>query len=379
MGWACIFLTAWALAACDGSKEPDAEPDAERDTVPILLVVPRTGPLAGVGNGMIVGAEMALADYLQSHPGIKPKPRLVIQDETAPDYRPGGLAAFGKAPVVVGHALESTLSLARPTYLATRTVVLLPLIGSPQAQESGQGWFYRLMASDEEQGRALGLFAAQKLKARNTLALVGDAPWCPAAAKGFGEAAAGAGAQARSLVLPPDDPGIDALVQRPGAGPPDAVLLAASPRKALASAAALHQAGVKAPLLGTHVLGRTDILPLLEAMGFSVHLSLPVDPLDPPESARSFFAEFERERHKGADWVMAASYDAVRLALQGLETSGGKPDALKAFLDGTQAPDKAWLGLAGTYRFGPGSQSSSPVAVVTAGPRLLNHLPETKD
>ncbi|MBW2621771.1 MAG: amino acid ABC transporter substrate-binding protein, partial [Deltaproteobacteria bacterium] len=161
LGILCLLI---ALIGCGNNEIPALE---NRGYVYIGLVIPRSGPLAEYGETIIRGAHLAV-EAINEKGGVRSRPiKLLIRDEM--DYKSdpgfGGLPKDPRVSVIIGHLLESAFQAARVPYLQSRHPVLLPFLSGDDVSRSGSGLFFRLIASDSAQARALAWFPRDTLTA----------------------------------------------------------------------------------------------------------------------------------------------------------------------------------------------------------------------
>jgi ABC-type branched-subunit amino acid transport system substrate-binding protein len=174
---------------------------------------------------------------------------------------------------------------------------------------------------------------------------------------------------------PETEDGLSKLVDRIASKPPDAVFLAMYTPKAVNVVQALGVKKAKTVFLGTSVLGQNDTLPLLERLSEKIYLALPLNPLEPTETAAALIKRYEGKYHRAPNWISLVTYDAVSLAVKALREVGDDPGEVNRYLTGLAGEGKSWDGLAGTYGFAPQGQGLGPVYIVRSEASLISRLP----
>lgn len=168
------------LAAC--GKEPSA-PAVGSNSGPLVVKLghsaPLTGPQAHLGKDNENGVVLAIEDVNAANILINGRPlklELMSEDDQA-DPRQGTLVASkfvdAKVTAVIGHMNSGTTIPASKTYNEAGLPEISPSATNPMYTHQGFKNAFRLMANDEQQGKALGNFASRTLKAR-TVAVIDD-------------------------------------------------------------------------------------------------------------------------------------------------------------------------------------------------------------
>ena len=369
-----ILTGAFAATACTDDPPPPELP--KTGYLYIGLVAPKSGPLAGLGESMIRGAQLAVdAANKDKAKGVRPV-KLLIEDEIGkiPDQK--RLANDPRVAVFVGYLTERALDQSREIYTRTGKPVILPVLTSQRVPEQAPGMFNRLIASDDRQAAELSVFARDTLKAKSVLIVHDNSDYGSRTTAAFQEALKTGNAVAVEDVLyPENEDDLVKLADRVAANPPDAVFLAMFAPKAINVVQALAAKQAKTVFLGTSVLGQNDTLPLLERLSEKSYLALPMNPLEPSEKSAAVIKEFEGKYHRAPNWISMVTYDATGLAVEALRQVGDEPAQVKKYLNDLAGAGRSWEGVAGTYRFGPQGQGVGPVYIVRAESSLLGRLP----
>ncbi len=166
------------LLLCSCSPSPQSVNTGEI-TVRIGSVAPLTGPQAHLGKDNENGARLAIEDANKKHlviGGHKVHFVLISEDDAA-DPRTGTIVAQKlvdeQVNGVVGHLNSGTTIPASKIYYDAGIVQVSPSATNPKYTHQGFTTAFRVMANDEQQGRVLGEFAAQRLH-MHTVAIVDD-------------------------------------------------------------------------------------------------------------------------------------------------------------------------------------------------------------
>jgi branched-chain amino acid transport system substrate-binding protein len=169
--------------------------------VTIGHAAPLTGPQAHLGKDNENGAVLAIEDANAQHLKFEGRPvtfKLMSEDDQA-DPKQGTLVAQkfvdAKVNAVVGHLNSGTTIPASKIYNDAGLPEVSPSATNPTYTHQGFKTAFRVMANDEQQGKVLGQYAVNNLKAK-TIAIIDDKTAYGEGLSGeFKKAAAAAGAK----------------------------------------------------------------------------------------------------------------------------------------------------------------------------------------
>jgi branched-chain amino acid transport system substrate-binding protein len=253
-----------ALIAMGCGKKEQAAPAAAvpQAVAPQVLVVklghsaPLTGPQSHIGKDNENGAHLAVDDVNAA--GIKiagQDLKLVLQGEDdQADPKQGILVAqkFADAKVnaVIGHLNSGTTIPASKIYSDAGIPQVSPSATNPTYTHQGFKTAFRVMANDEQQGRVLGAYAGNQLKAK-TVAIVDDkTAYGEGLATEFKKAAIAAGVKVVAEEHT-DDKAVDfkAILTKIKGKKPDLVFYGGMDPQAAPMAMQMKQLGIKSKLL----------------------------------------------------------------------------------------------------------------------------------
>ncbi len=157
-----VAVLGLTLAACGGASTPT--PKVSHTVVTVGLEAPFTGVRAVLGQGMVVGANMAIS-AINAAGGVLGHPlKLATQDDAAD---PADAAPAADTLINVDNA---AVMIGPPALTAGVTIPLAQKAGSPDFMWGGGSefdfdtnpYFFRMSPSDSEQGQAMALFAHKK-------------------------------------------------------------------------------------------------------------------------------------------------------------------------------------------------------------------------
>ncbi|MBU3578207.1 branched-chain amino acid ABC transporter substrate-binding protein [Polynucleobacter sp. UK-Kesae-W10] len=174
-----LSVTALILAACGKGDNKSAAVAADGVEVKIGHVAPLTGPIAHLGKDNENGARLALEEINKAGLTIDGKKVVLtlVPEDDAEDPKTATQVAQklvdAKVVGVVGHLNSGTSIPASKIYSDAGITQISPSSTNPDYTKQGFKTTYRLVATDAQQGPALGNYVAKTLNAK-TVAIIDD-------------------------------------------------------------------------------------------------------------------------------------------------------------------------------------------------------------
>ena len=174
-----LSAAALILAGCGKSGDKAAAVPADSVEVKIGHVAPLTGPIAHLGKDNENGARLALEEINKAGLTIDGKKVVLtlVPEDDAEDPKTATQVAQklvdAKVVGVVGHLNSGTSIPASKIYSDAGITQISPSSTNPDYTKQGFKTTYRLVATDAQQGPALGNYVAKTLNAK-TVAIVDD-------------------------------------------------------------------------------------------------------------------------------------------------------------------------------------------------------------
>ncbi len=221
----------------------------------IGLAMPMTGPDAGFGQGMLIGAEQAIADINKAGGISGQKLQLVIQDDASePKQAIVAARKFASDGVrfVIGHLTSGATAVALPIYDEAGIVALTPAATWAPLTARGAWNVFRLCGNDAQQGALAGNWLADQFQEWPVAILNDKTTFGRALAD---EAArvlkARGGREALFEGIARGEKDFSALVARMKAARIEAVFYGGLAADAAPLIRAMREAGIGAPLIGS--------------------------------------------------------------------------------------------------------------------------------
>jgi ABC-type branched-subunit amino acid transport system substrate-binding protein len=223
----------------------------------------------------------------------------------------------------------------------------------------------------------LAAFTKDQLGLASGLSIHEDSDWGRSMSEAFVQAMnRDRQAEIEEVALPLENPeAINKLAERVAAHKPKAIFLGLHARSAVYMVQALSDAGAASPILGTHVLALTDVVPILERLSKNAYVTLPFNPDDPWEAEEQFIKRFSDLHRRFPNWVTAMTYNAVNLAVDAIDQNGDNAIRIRAYLDKLTGPPNTFKGLSGEYFFPTQGQGVGPIFIVPITPSLMGKIP----
>jgi branched-chain amino acid transport system substrate-binding protein len=338
----------------------------------LALVVPQTGALKSEGQMLQLGALTAM--YEARGQADQRTVKMVVYD--SPCNAEGAavvarrLAGDPSVCAVVGYLCAEAVGAALPIYEEEDLALINPTLSADYVRTLDSRHLFPLLYGDGEQAAFLAAYVKQGL-GLTKVAVLSDG-------SGYGEllkASFIAEAEQQELELvakvavTPDVTEVARAVKLLKSVSPEAIFLAAK-----TNAASLFLLERQSQQLAGRVLGpdRLADIDLYEMVGQAADGLLVCQPIlfGTKDSEKvGFVRKFEMLHKRQPDWIAAAGYDAMRLALEVLQRSGPKRAAFLQVLREISGPDSSFRGLSGSVFFRKDGTSQRPffVAAVHGG------------
>lgn len=174
-----LSAAALILSGCGKGSDKSAAVPADGVEVKIGHVAPLTGPIAHLGKDNENGARLALEEINKAGLTIDGKKVVLtlVPEDDAEDPKTATQVAQklvdAKVAGVVGHLNSGTSIPASKIYSDAGITQISPSATNPDYTKQGFKTTYRLVATDAQQGPALGNYVAKNLKAK-TVAIIDD-------------------------------------------------------------------------------------------------------------------------------------------------------------------------------------------------------------
>ena len=358
-----FFLVCFVLLLCCGEKR---EPPAWSGPAKIAVVVPNTGPLMEEGQMLQFGALLASREAESRVADLNLE--VVVYDSPCdPD---GGVAAAkrlttdGAVSAVIGYLCAETLRAVLPIYQDAHLALINPTVSAEYVRQDETRNLFSLLYGDGDQAAFLANYAKEGLGLNRVAILRDESAYGHLLSSSFDAEATRLGLElVANVAINSDQAEAARAIKSLKSTSPEGVFLAASPRAAslfLLERQRQHLGGV---VLGPDQLADLDFYEMAgqAAEGLLVCQPILLETENPKQS--EFVRRFEQLYKRRPDWLAAAGYDAMRLALEVLNRSGPGRSAFLQSVRTISGPDTAFEGLSGPVFFKDDGTSRRPFFV----------------
>ena len=348
--WSIFFAACLLLSACsEHEKQTEWSGPAK-----IAVVVPHTGPLMEEGQMLQFGALMASREAESRVADLNLE--VVVYD--SPCDPEGGIATAkrlttdGTVSAVIGYLCAETLRAVLPLYQDADLALINPTVSAEYVRQGETRNLFSLLYGDGDQAAFLATYVKEGLGLHRVAILRDDSSYGYVLSTAFDAEAARLDLEVvANVAINSDQAEAAQAVKSLKNTSPEGVFLAASPKAAslfLLERQRQHLGGV---VLGPDQLADLDFYEMAgqAAEGLLVCQPILLETENPKQS--KFVRRFEQLYKRRPDWIAAAGYDAMRLALEVLNSSGPGRRAFLQSLRTISGPDTAFEGLSGSVFF----------------------------
>ncbi len=323
-----------ALIACSKEAPPPLPAQASPLVVAIGHAAPLTGPQAHLGKDNENGAALAIADANAEKlkfGGRDVKFELMSEDDQA-DPKQGTLVAQkfvdAKVDAVVGHLNSGTTIPASKIYNDAGIPEVSPSATNPAYTKQGFKTAFRLMANDEQQGKALGQYAAGQLKTKTVAVIDDKTAYGEGLADEFKKAALAAGVKVVAEEHT-DDKAVDfaAILTKVKGKRPDLVFYGGMDAQGGPMVAQMRRLGLSSKFLTGDGGCTVEFHKLAGAAGDGAYCSLPGVPVDKMPGGPAFKEKYAKKFNAEIQLYAPYVYDAVMVIVEAAKRANGADPA----------------------------------------------------
>jgi len=354
-----LLLTALAgalgLSACHKKEEPQAGTGATPAPASDVLVVklghaaPLTGPQAHLGKDNESGVRLAVDDLNASGyeiGGRKVRFELLSEDDQA-DPRVATTVAKKfvdeQVHVIIGHLNSGTTIPASRIYHEAGIVEVSPSATNPKYTQQGYANAFRVMANDVQQGKVLGEFAVQDMKAQKIAIIDDRSAYGQGLADEFEKAVVASGGKVVVREYTNDKASdFTAILTKIKGVAPDLLFYGGMDGQGAPMTRQMKTLGLKAQFLGGDGVHTAEFMKLAGPAAEGATASLPGVPLEVMPKGPQFKQRFEA-KYGTIQLYAPYCYDAVMVVAEAMQRAGSidpakyLPEMAKTRHDGVTA------------------------------------------
>lgn len=347
-----------ALTACGQKEEKPAEQAAAAPAeaagevvVKIGQVSPMTGPIAHLGKDNEFGAKLAIEDLNAEGVeigGKKVKFELVSEDDQA-DPKIGTQVAQRLVDAgvvgVVGHLNSGTTIPASKIYSDAGIPQISPSATNPDYTKQGFKTTFRVIANDVQQGKALGEFAVDTLKAKKIAIIDDRTAYGQGLADEFEKAVKAKGGEVVKREFTTNTAtDFNAILTSIKATSPEVIFYGGMDAQAAPLAKQMQRLGIKAKLMGGDGWQTPEFIKLAGEASEGQYSSSCGVPRDKMPGFAAFNERFKAKFNTEVQIYAPYEYDAVKVLVDSMKRAGSTdpkaylPEVAKTQMTGVTGP-----------------------------------------
>jgi branched-chain amino acid transport system substrate-binding protein len=361
-GLALIVLMSVLLLHC-GEREKKTK---WRGAAKLAVVVPNNGPLQDEGEMLQLGTLMAMEEaggrvgdhqieMIVHNSSCNAGIAIAVAEQ---------IAADSSTTAVIGYLCPETIRAVLPIYRKAHLVLINPTVSADYTRKDESRHLFPLLYGDGEQGSFLAAYAKKGLDLSRVAIFSDGSIFGNLLSTFFLREANRLGLELveNISVSPKPDEAARAVGILKGARP-QAIFLAASPKAASLFLIELRRQEVGGVVLGPDQFADLDFYEMTGQAAEGLLVCQPIL-LDREESKRAgFVRRFEQFSKRRPDWIAAAGYDSMRLALEVLSRSGPDRIDFLRVIRKYSDPGESFSGIAGPVFFKQDGTSQRPFFV----------------
>jgi branched-chain amino acid transport system substrate-binding protein len=324
------------LAGCNKSA-PESAAAGAGDTSEVIIghAAPLTGNIAHLGKDNENGVRLAIEDINAAGGadigGKKVKFKLVSEDDQADPKTATTVAqrfADQKVAGVIGHLNSGTTIPASKIYSDAGIVQISPSSTAVMYTAQGFKTAYRVMANDAQQGKVLGSYAVEKLKAKKVAIIDDRTAYGQGLADEFEKAAKAAGATVvKREYTTNQENDFNAILTSIKGAAPDLIFYGGMDAQAAPLKKQAYKLGIKAIMMGGDGTQTGEFIKLAGGDSEGMISSSPGQPKEQMAGGQAFLDRFKKRFGVDVQLYSPYCYDAVMVMVEAMKKAGSTESA----------------------------------------------------
>src|SRR5882672_9576855 len=326
------FVAVLAVALVPASN---LEAQGSKGTIKIATQSPLSGGQAALGEGIKLGAQLAL-DKLKgtlTKQGFKVE-LVPFDDQAKPDVgvaNAKNIIADKDILVVIGHLNSGVAIPSSEVYKEVDLAMISPANTNERITDRGYPNINRVCGRDDVQGPVGAEFAAQTLKVKSVYVIHDKTTYGQGVAEAFKADLEKKGVKVVAFEGTEEKSNFDPIITPIKAKNPDLVYFGGIYDQAAPFFKQAREKGVKSKFLGPDGIDSSDLVKIGGKVVVGTYYTTAAAPASSPQ-AKQFGEEFKKKYGKNPEPYAAESYVATAIAIKALEdvTKGGKAPTREA-------------------------------------------------
>jgi branched-chain amino acid transport system substrate-binding protein len=322
-----VLGLALAVALVPAASPVDAQ---GKGTIKIATQSPLSGGQAALGEGIKLGAQLALEKFKGNLEKAGWKIDLVpFDDQAKPDVgvaNARNIIADKDIIGVIGHLNSGVAIPASEVYKEVNLVMVSPANTNPTVTDRGYPNIYRVCGRDDVQGVVGAEFAHGTLKAKSAYVIHDKTTYGQGVAEFFKADAEKKGIKVIGFEGTEEKSNFDPIITPIRAKNPDLIYFGGIYEQAAPFFKAAREKGVKAKFMGPDGMDSSDMTKIAGKTVVGMHYTSVAGPVSVYPQAKQFAEEYKRKFGKNPEPFAAQAYDSTAILLKAIEAAskGGK-------------------------------------------------------
>ena len=330
-------------------------PAQSKGTIKIATQSPLSGGQAALGEGIKLGAQLAIEKFKGPLEKAGFKVELVpFDDQAKPDVgvaNAKNVISDKDIMVVIGHLNSGVAIPSSEVYREANLAMISPANTNPTITDRGYPNIFRVCGRDDVQGVVGSEFAAGTLKAKSVYIIHDKTTYGQGVAEFFKADVEKKGIKVLGYEGTEEKSNFDPIITPMKAKNPDLVYFGGIYEQAGPFFKQAREKGVKAKFMGPDGMDSSDLTKIAGKTVVGMNYTSVAGPVSVYPKAKQFAEEYKKKFGKNPEPFAAQAYDSTAIAIKALEavTKGGKAPTRDAVTAAIR--DVRYSGITGSVEF----------------------------
>src|SRR5213083_3115693 len=320
------LLAVLALVALPAASNPEAQ--GSKGTIKIATQSPLSGGQAALGEGIKLGAQLAIEKFRGNLTKMGYKVALVPYDDQAkPDVgvaNAKNIIADKDILAVIGHLNSGVAIPSSEVYKEVSLAMISPANTNPVVTDRDYPSVNRVCGRDDVQGVVGSEFAHATMKAKSVYIIHDKTPYGQGVAEFFKADAEKKGIKILGFEGTEEKSNFDPILTPIKAKNPDLIYFGGIYDQGAPFFKQAHEKGIKAKFLGPDGMDSSDLVKIAGKAVVGMHYTSAAGPASALPKAKAFVEDFKKKFGKNPEPYAAEAYDATHIAILGIEQAAKK-------------------------------------------------------
>src|SRR5437870_6043294 len=322
------LLAVLGLVALPAASNLEAQ--GSKGTIKIATQSPLSGGQAALGEGIKLGAQLALEKFKGALEKMGYKVALVPYDDQAkPDVgvaNAKNIIADKDILAVVGHLNSGVAIPSSEVYKEVSLAMISPANTNPVVTDRGYPSVNRVCGRDDVQGVVGSEFAHSTMKSKSVYIIHDKTPYGQGVAEFFRDDAKKKGLKVVGFEGTEEKSNFDPIITPMKAQNPDVIYFGGIYDQAAPFFKQAREKGVKSKFMGPDGMESSDLTKIAGKAVVGMYYTSAAGPASALAGAKGFVDDYKKKFSKNPEPYAAEAYDATAIALKAIEAAakGGK-------------------------------------------------------